>query len=222
MDENSKGGVSANTPDLNWLKAQFANIKPGMLKASELEVYIAYMLMFEDLGKSRFELADKYGYTETKINRLLMEFGKRFPSESHSDIMKKIADSILESHTTELLVSGEKGKDFFSFCVNNPIYLYEIKKELEESALIVDTSFNKNVVKITAYGFAYIFRNYNEKLHKKLDLFVKDKDYKASKDVLNEFSRGEAKVLPALKTFLKENWVGIASLVIQLAGTAHP
>lgn len=65
MDENSKGGVFANTPDLNWLKAQFANIKPGMLKASELEVYIAYMLMFEDLGKSRFELADKYGYTET-------------------------------------------------------------------------------------------------------------------------------------------------------------
>ena len=75
-------------PDLKWLKDLFQDIKIGWLKASEMEIYLAYMLMYtnNDLGRVAYEIADEYGYTESKVAKLQVEFARRFKTKEKDDV----------------------------------------------------------------------------------------------------------------------------------------
>ena len=48
-----------------------------------MEVYLAYMLMYanNDLGRVAYEVADEYGYTESKVAKLQVEFARRFKTK---------------------------------------------------------------------------------------------------------------------------------------------
>ena len=74
------GGKTYKEPDLEWLKKAFKDVKLGWLKVSEMEEYLAYMQMYanNDLGRVAYEVADEYGYTESKIAKLQVEFARRF------------------------------------------------------------------------------------------------------------------------------------------------
>jgi hypothetical protein len=113
-------------PTLEWLRDQFAVVPFGVLRPAEIEIILAYFLMYHDdmLEKSEYELAEKYRITESKALRLKLEFGKRWlhdQEKSFATVVAGIGKHIFEDRAIEL--SHEENQKSISFILTDPYEL---------------------------------------------------------------------------------------------------
>ena len=118
------------TPDAEWLKNQFAHLPLGVVRPSEMEIILAYMLMFynDDLGKNEYDLAKDYRLSEAKALRLKAEFDKRWGTKSWDDIVFNIGEKIFgENRSIELETDDKR----VSFILADPTELNALKRALD-------------------------------------------------------------------------------------------
>ena len=160
-------------PDLAWLKKKFKDVKLGWLKASEMEVYLAYMLMHEnDLEKTPYDLAEEYGYTESKIRKLQVEFAKRFldyeKRECDKDFLKRIFNLMLsedESHRIKLDLKPSE----ISFTIYDPADARTLRRIISKRGVMSYSDLSMQVFHLTPTVFAIMFRGCNESFDKRLN-----------------------------------------------------
>ena len=150
-------------PSVMWLDEKFSRLSLGSLKASELEIYLAYMLMYHrgELNTDSFLLADKYGMSEQKIRKMQVEFARRFVAQSNENSVKIIADGIFGGKDCNdrivLDVSDDQKK--ISFSVKNAAWMHELKRLLAEEGLTWREERNPRAITLETQVFAYVFRD---------------------------------------------------------------
>lgn len=160
----SKNGFQE--PDLDWLKDQFKTTRIGAMKASELEIILAYQLMWKagDLTKSPYDIAREYGYTEAKASRLLQEFACRFrQKEDDAAFLARLWCSITGKETIETdnaIVPIVQDTDIL-LSIQNPYDRNRLRNLVETEGLPWTGDFNKKLVRMPLLIFAYIFRDHN-------------------------------------------------------------
>lgn len=153
-------------PDLDWLEAQFKTVRIGAMKASELEIILAYQLFWKagDLTKSPYDIARKYGYTESKATRLLQEFSYRFhDNEDDSAFLARLWNCITGKNTNETnnaMVPVVQDTDIL-LSIQSPYDRNRLRYIVETEGLPWMGDFNKKLVRMPLLIFAYIFRNHN-------------------------------------------------------------
>lgn len=150
-------------PSLEWLDEKFRTVTLGSLKASELEIYLAYVLMYHrgELNTDSFLLADEYGMSEQKIRRMQVEFARRFAARHDKDGVKIIADGIFGGTNCKdriaLDVSDDQKK--ISFSVKNAAWMHDLKKFLVKDGLTWREERNPRAITLETQVFAYVFRD---------------------------------------------------------------
>ena len=163
---HSKNGFQE--PDLNWLEDQFKNIRIGAMKASELEIILAYQLMWKagNLTKSPYDIAREYGYTEAKASRLLQEFACRFhKEEGDSAFLGRLWDSITgkdASETGDSIVPIVQGTDIL-LSIQSPYDRNRLRHIVESKGLPWIGDFNKKLVRLPLFILVYVFQGQSPK-----------------------------------------------------------
>jgi len=153
-------------PDLDWLNDQFKTVRIGAMKASELEIILAYQLMWKagDLAKSPYDIAREYGYTETKAARLLQEFSYRFrEKEDDSAFLARLWRCITGQDTSEtgnVIVPVVQKSDIL-LSIQSPHDRNRLRNIVETEGLPWMGDFNKKLVRMPLLIFAYVFRDHN-------------------------------------------------------------
>lgn len=150
-------------PNSTWLREQFSKTRIGAMKASELELYLAYQLMWEagDLAKSPYDIARKYGYTESKATRLLQEFSYRFrEKEEDSAFLDRLWRSITGKDMGKsdgAVVPIVQDTDIL-LSIQSPYDRDRLRNIVENEGFPWLGDFNKKLVRMPVLTFAYIFR----------------------------------------------------------------
>ena len=157
----SKNGFQE--PNLDWLEAQFKTTRIGAMKASELEILLAYQLFWKagDLTKSPYDIAHEYGYTETKAARLLQEFSYRFrEKEDDSAFLARLWRCITGKDTNAadyLIVPIVQGSEIL-LSIQSPYDRNRLRNLVESDGLPWSGDFNKKLVRMSLLIFTYVFR----------------------------------------------------------------
>ena len=150
-------------PSVGWLDEKFTLLSLGSLKASELEIYLAYMLMYHrgELNTDSFLLADEYGMSEQKIRKMQVEFAKRFVAQSNEDGVKVIADGIFgdKKRGDRIVLDISDDQKRISFSVKNAAWMHALKKLLVKEGLTWREERNPRAITLETQVFAYVFRN---------------------------------------------------------------
>lgn len=155
-------------PNFAWLREQFSKTRIGAMKASELELYLAYQLMWAngDLSKSPYDIASKYGYTETKAARLLQEFSARFRvEEDDAEFLARLWNSIVgqDSGTTSgSIVPVIQGSEV-ALSIQSPYDRNRLRHIVESEGLPWSGDFNKKLVRLPLFILVYVFRGQSPK-----------------------------------------------------------
>ena len=153
-------------PDLDWLEDQFKTVRIGAMKASELEIILAYQLFWKagNLTKAPYDIAREYGYTESKATRLLQEFSYRFrENEDDSAFLARLWNCITGKNTNETdnaIVPVFQDTDIL-LSIQSPYDRNRLRHIVETEGLPWIGDFNKKLVRMPLLIFAYIFRNHN-------------------------------------------------------------
>jgi hypothetical protein len=151
MDKNYK------EPTIEFLKERFSGVPFGMVKPSEMELLLFYVLAYhdDDLQKSEFKLAQKYCITERKAANFKIEIAKRFAVNNDSTVyMLQLAKDIFES---KKIILDWDGGTKIGIPVYNPCRLRAFKQSLSENQIPYDTGNNGNLIKLTTGNFIAIF-----------------------------------------------------------------
>jgi hypothetical protein len=158
-------------PNITWLKEKFKGVKLGWLKASEMEVYLAYMLMYDnDLGKTAYDIAEEYGYTESKVSRLLVEFAKRFranESEKEFEFLNRIFNAMICKDESVRIVPICSDK-MISFTLYDPADARTLRKIINKSGMMSISDTSRSVFHLTPIVFATLFADCNEEFKDRL------------------------------------------------------
>ena len=167
-------------PTIEWLNEKLNGIKLGWLKASEMEIYLAYMQMYsrQHLHQSPYDIADLYGYTESKVAKLQIEFARRFKKDGSEDDVKfreRIFRSMLSQNNEEPLikVSNDAGKLCFS--LTNASDVRRIRRIAAKEGLVIGNVVNNTEFSLLPYVFASLFMVCDTKFRKQMELHVKNK-----------------------------------------------
>lgn len=204
----SKNGFKE--PDLVWLEAQFETTRIGAMKASELEILLAYQLMWKagDLTKSPYEIARKYGYTESKATRLLQEFACRFrENEDDAAFLARLWNCITGKDTSETdnaIVPVVQDTDIL-LSIQSPYDRNRLRHIIESEGLPWSGDFNKKLVRLPFFILVYVFQGQNPKF--------KDAIQKARDQFLKVTGRKEASLISIATYFVKRGaeFIAVAS-----------
>lgn len=193
-----KGGFSE--PNSTWLRDQFSKARIGAMKASELELYLAYQLMWanDDLGKSPYDIASTYGYTEAKAARLLQEFSVRFRSEENdAQFLARLWNSIVgqdSGATSGSIVPVVQGSEV-ALSIQSPYDRNRLRHIMESDGLPWSGDFNKKLVRLPIFILVYVFRGQSPKF--------KDAIQKAREQFLKEMGLQKASMASIATYYVK-------------------
>lgn len=143
-------------PTIEFLREWFKNIPFGMVKPSELEMLMFYVLAYHngDLDKSVYELADMYKITERKAAAFKTGIINRFVEpKTARDYVRGLAREVFEKRSITLEWEGTKiGIPVYDAC-----YCRAFKQCLSENQLPYDTGNNGNLIRLTTWNFIAIF-----------------------------------------------------------------
>lgn len=170
-------------PNSTWLRNQFSKTRIGAMKASELELYLAYQLMWanDDLSKSPYDIASTYGYTETKAARLLQEFSVRFRGEEDdAEFLARLWKSIVgqdSGATSGSIVPVVQGSEV-ALSIQSPYDRNRLRHIVESEGLPWSGDFNKKLVRLPLFFFVYVFQRQSPKfmdaIQKAREKFLKE------------------------------------------------
>lgn len=189
-------------PDLEWLKKAFKDVKLGWLKASEMEVYLAYMLMYanNDLGRVAYEVADEYGYTESKVAKLQVEFARRFKTkEDDIAFLNRIFNAMINKTDPHRIVPIVR-KETISFTLYDAGDARKLRNIICRTGMMAISDSSKLVFNLTLEVFAALFVDVNADLKKQLEENL-------PKDTVGEFKK--LFLLPQEKVVEKIKCVGM-------------
>jgi hypothetical protein len=195
-------GKAYKEPDLEWLKKAFKDVKLGWLKASEMEVYLAYMLMYanNDLGRVAYEVADEYGYTESKVAKLQVEFARRFKTkEDDIAFLNRIFNAMINKKDPHRIVPIIK-KETISFTLYDAGDARKLRNIICQTGMMAISDSSKLVFNLTLEVFAALFVDVNVDLKKQLEENL-------PKDTVGEFKK--LFLLPHEKVVEKVKYVGM-------------
>lgn len=164
-------GKTYKEPDLEWLKKAFKDVKLGWLKASEMEVYLAYMLMYanNDLGRVAYEVADEYGYTESKVAKLQVEFARRFKAkEEDADFLNRIFKAMINKKDPHRIVPIVR-KETISFTLYDAGDARKLRNIICRTGMMAISDSSKLVFNLTPEVFAALFVDCSEEFKQRLD-----------------------------------------------------
>ena len=149
-------------PSVGWLNKKLVGVKLGWLKASEMEIYLAYMQMYSNghLHCDAYDIADLYGYTESKVAKLQVEFARRFKNNTEDDkqFLTRILESMRPAKDKEdalIKVSNDNGKLCFS--VKNASEVRRIRRIAAKNGLVVGSVINNTEFSLQPDVFASLF-----------------------------------------------------------------
>jgi len=142
-------------PDIDFIKEYFDKIRFGMVKPSELELFMFYLLAYhrDDLNKSVWELAKDYYITEQKAARFKLEIRKRFTSISTKDDMLLLAQDIFQKKIIPLECENEK----IGILIHDPCYQRSLKESLSMHNLPYDVGNNGSLFRLPQWVFLAVF-----------------------------------------------------------------
>lgn len=150
-------------PSLEWLDEKFRKLALGSLKACELEIYLAYMLMYhrEELNTDSFLLADEYGMSEQKIRKMQVEFARRFAVCHDKNGVAIIADGIFGGMNCKdrIVLDVSDDQKRISFSVKNAAWMHELKRLLVKEGLTWREERNPRAITLETQVFAFVFRD---------------------------------------------------------------
>lgn len=165
-------------PSIDWVNEKLNGIKLGWLKASEMEIYLAYMQMYSrrHLHRSPYDIADLYGYTESKVAKLQIEFARRFKrGESEDDVKfrERIFKSMVSRNGEDPLikVSNDAGKLCFS--ITNASDVRRVRRIAGKEGLVIGNVVNNIEFSLHSYVFASLFMVCNTDFKKRMEKYVK-------------------------------------------------
>jgi hypothetical protein len=136
-----------------------------------MEVYLAYMLMYDnDLGKTAYDIAEEYGYTESKVSRLLVEFAKRFranESEKEFEFLNRIFNAMICKDESLRIVPICSDK-MISFTLYDPADARTLRKIINKSGMMSISDTSRSVFHLTPIVFATLFADCNEEFKDRL------------------------------------------------------
>jgi hypothetical protein len=189
-------------PDLEWLKKAFKDVKLGWLKASEMEVYLAYMLMYanNDLGRVAYEVADEYGYTESKVAKLQVEFARRFKTkEDDAAFLNRIFKAMINKKDTHRIVPIVR-KETISFTLYDAGDARKLRNIICRTGMMAISDSSKLVFTLTPEVFAALFVECSYVFKNRLE-------EKLPEDIVGEFKK--LFLLPHEKVVEKIKCVGM-------------
>lgn len=191
-------------PSVAWLKEKFNGLKLGWLKASELEVYVAYMLMYDDdLDKVAYDIAEKYGYTESKVRKLQVEFAKHFLESKESDevFLTRIFNLML-SEDASVHIGLDIKPSSITFTIYNPVDARIFRKIINKKGVMSYSDLSMQVFHLTPKVFATMFYGCNAEFDKRLKDKLKDAGV-AQKELNELFALRSEKRFEKVKNFGK-------------------
>jgi hypothetical protein len=164
-------------PDMLWLCSQFENIPFGAVRPSEIEIILAYVLMYHngDIEKSEYDIAEKYHVAESKALRLKTEFGKRYRKSGADNfplIVAEIGKRIFKDKSIE--IDYDERTDKIIFILTDPSELRALKRALDFNNIPFQGDFNRKMVKLSKDKFIGIFLKYYPQLGETLKSFLSD------------------------------------------------
>ena len=159
----------------------------GCFNKKEIELLI-FKIILKDQGMyynfDKFKVSKLLKISETKVVSLYRELQLR--DEDFNDIwFEKELKKLLENSKLEL--STEK----IILQVNNPFLKLKIEEFFNSNGVIVDYSFNKNILKINVDAFIYLLKEIIEKEElDKIEKLEKDKFNNLMKIALENFVKG--------------------------------
>ncbi len=204
-------------PNSTWLRDQFSKTRIGAMKASELELYLAYQLMWanDDLSKSPYDIASTYGYTESKTARLLQEFSVRFRvEEDDAQFLARLWNSIVGQDpgaTSGSIVPVVQGSEV-ALSIQSPYDRNRLRHIVENEGLPWSSDFNKKLVRLPLFILVYVFRGQNAKF--------KDAIQKAREKFLKETGLQEA-TLTSIAIYYVKRGAEFIDVVSKYLGPLH-
>ena len=172
-------------PDLEWLKKAFKDVKLGWLKASEMEVYLAYMLMYanNDLGRVAYEVADEYGYTESKVAKLQVEFARRFKKkEEDIAFLNRIFNAMINKNDPPYRIVPIVRKETISFTLYDAGDARKLRNIICRTGMMAISDSSKLVFNLTPEVFAALFVECS-------DVFKNRLEDNLPEDIVGEFKK---------------------------------
>jgi len=158
-------------PTIEWLVEQFHALPLGAARPSEMEIILAYTLMYHnnDLDKSEYDLAEIYRLTETKALRLKQEFGKRYlntEAGGFAAAVARIGKRLFEDKSIDF--EWDEIKARVSFTLTDPCELRALKRALDFNNLPWHGSINGKLVTLSLDKFIALFLKYYPGLYEQL------------------------------------------------------
>ena len=196
-------------PNATWLRDQFSKTRIGAMKASELELYLAYQLLWanDDLVKSPYDIASTYGYTETKAARLLQEFSVRFRvEEDDAKFLARLWNSIIgqdSGATSGSIVPVVQGSEV-ALSIQSPYDRNRLRHIMESEGLPWSGDFNKKLVRLPLFILVYVFQGQSPEF--------KDAIQKARKQFLEKTGLQKASIGSIATYYVKRGaeFIGVA------------
>ena len=165
-------------PSVDWLNKKLRDIKLGWLKASEMEIYLAYMQMYsrKHLHCGAYDIADFYGYTESKVARLQIEFARRFKNDQSEDDVKfreRILKSMLAKGNEAPLIKVTNDAGKLCFSVNNASDVRRIRRIAAKVGVAIGNVINNSEFSLHPYVFATLFMVCDSSFKKQMEKYVK-------------------------------------------------
>lgn len=125
----------------------------GSLSKREVDVLVMHLLMkYADLdGMSNFDLSLAFKLSETKVKNLKYESSLKHSKNSASSIEHDFL-SLLDK--AKLKVIGKE--TWISLAIEDNFLKSAIKAKVKENGSFTDSSFNSEIVKISAEDFSYL------------------------------------------------------------------
>ena len=165
-------------PSVDWLNKKLKDVKLGWLKASEMEIYLAYMQMYsrKHLHCGAYDIADFYGYTESKVAKLQIEFSRRFKKDLSEDDVKfraRILDSMISKSNEDPLIKVTNDAGKLCFTVNNASDVRRIRRIAAKEGLAIGNVVNNTEFSLHPYVFATLFMVCDSSFKRQMEKYVK-------------------------------------------------
>ena len=125
----------------------------GSMNKNDYEVALFYLLILNEFTKddTDFTISVKLQIPESKVKRLRYEMSLKYPKE----------DDELDQVLLEKLIEGDFkiANEHIQFCINDKLLRLYVSNKLTKANRFADSSFNSNIVSISASDFVFLLKN---------------------------------------------------------------
>ncbi len=154
----------------------------GTMPKREIDILIFHLLKKHKYIKSNvvFEIANKLMITDTKVNSLLIETSLKYEQGENLNILKRVMEKLKDSKFDYINETSKKIK----IELDNPVERRSFENLFKSQNIIVDYSFNRNILSIPLSDFIDVIKHSNDSFE---DRFIEE--IRSEKEYSKQFEK---------------------------------